>query len=88
MTKCVWDFQNNVLWDTHLHALLVEKYSHLTFSWSTPIKNPSTTTIQHRKTLQEALLRRIITENKTVNIRVNERAIYKYNYMYKHNATL
>ena len=23
LTECVWDFQNNSLWDTYLHALLV-----------------------------------------------------------------
>ena len=22
LTECVWDFQNNALWDTHQHALL------------------------------------------------------------------
>ena len=21
LTECVWNFQNNALWDTHLHAL-------------------------------------------------------------------
>ena len=24
MTKCVWDFQNNALWETHYHALLTD----------------------------------------------------------------
>ena len=23
LTKCVWDFQNNALWDTHENALLI-----------------------------------------------------------------
>ena len=22
LTECVWEFQNNALWDTHQHALL------------------------------------------------------------------
>ena len=26
LTECVWDFQNNALWDTHQHALLIVCY--------------------------------------------------------------
>ena len=26
LTECVWKFQNDALWDTNLHALLVIKY--------------------------------------------------------------
>ena len=26
LTECVWDFQNNALWDTHYHAVLDEPW--------------------------------------------------------------
>ena len=25
LTECIWDFQNNALWDTHQHTLLTER---------------------------------------------------------------
>ena len=33
LTECVWDFQNNALWDTHQHALL-KLYSNIGLKFS------------------------------------------------------
>ena len=31
LTECVRDFQNNALWDTHCHALLLQKLTNFDF---------------------------------------------------------
>ena len=45
-------------------------------SWSTPRKNPPATIPQHKITQRDTVLRRIVTENITVNTMVRERATW------------